>query len=285
MGQYQKASSVTDACRMLKDNDGETEVIAGGQTLMLNIRQGLKQPDLLVDISDIGELQGVTDEGDTVEIGSATTYAEIGKDPTIQESFPILADAITEIAGPQVRHNGTIGGGICYGDPALDTPPVLLALDAHIVLEGPDGTRQLPVSDFFVGYYETDLQPEEILTRVEIPKLPDHSAGCYRTMTPRQGDYASAGVATRLTFDGDTCEEARISLTNAGDTPMRATEAETSLEGTGVSDEKVEEAANEVVETLDILDEQQIPKSYRETVFRRLARHTVKQCREEVIGQ
>lgn len=285
MGQYRKAGSVSTACRMLAESDGAAEVIAGGQTLMLNIRQGLKQPDLLVDISDIEEITGITDEGNAVRIGGATTYAEIASDPTIREEFPILTSATSEIAGPQVRNNGTIGGGLCYGDPALDSPPVLMTLDAEVILEGPEGTRRVPLTDFFVGYYETDLEPEEILTHVMVPKLPDRSAGRYRTMTPRQGDYASAGVATRLTFDDGVCDVARMGLTNAGETPVRATDAEATLEGTAVTEDAVEAAADAVVEELDILEDQQIPKSYRETVFRRLAQHTVSQCREEVIDE
>lgn len=285
MGEYRKAGSVANACQMLEESDGTAEVIAGGQTLMLNIRQGLKQPDLLVDISGIEQITGVTDDGDAVRIGGATTYSEIGSDPTIRETVPILANATNEIAGPQVRHNGTIGGGLCYGDPALDSPPVLLTLDAGVILESPDGRRQLPLTDFFTGYYETDLEPEEVLTHVEIPKTSDESAGSYRTMMPRQGDYTSAGVATRLAFDDDECDAARIGLTNAGDTPLRATDAEAHLEGMTVDEDAVEAAADAVVETLDILEDQQIPKSYRETVFRRLARHTITQCREEVVEE
>lgn len=282
MGQYRKAESVADACAVLQESDGTAEVIAGGQTLMLNIRQGLKHPGVLVDISAIDRIRGVSEEDGTLRIGGATTYATIARSRIVRDSLPFLAGAMSEIAGPQVRHNGTIGGGLCYGDPALDSPPVLLTLDSDVVLEGLNGTRRVPLSEFFVGYYATDLDPTEILTDIVVPTLPDGSGACYRTVTPRQGDYAIAGVATRLTFDGDTCEVARIGLTNAGDTPMRATDAELVLEGTDVSDDKVASAASEVVDALDVFDDPQVPKSYRETVFRRLAVHTIERVRDEV---
>lgn len=279
---YRRASSVNDAIRLLQECDGHAEIIAGGQTLMLNIRQGLKQPDLLVDISGIDRLDGISDESDSVRIGGATTYSTIRKSEILTDRFPLLSRAMENIAGPQVRHNGTIGGGLCYGDPALDSPPVLLALDAEVVLEREDGTRRLPLSEFFVGYYMTDLQENEILTHIDVPDLPDWTAGCYRTMAPRQGDYAIAGVATRLSFADDKCKEARIALTNAGDTPMRVADAEEAIEGTEVTGEAVERAVKSVDDALDVIGDEQVSKSYKETIFRRLTKYTIDHCTQEV---
>ena len=280
MGEYYRATSVEDACDHLAGYEGQAEVIAGGQTLMLNLRHGLIDPGLLVDISDIEELRGVSDEGETVRIGGATTYAELGADPVLAEAFPFFSEAIAQISGPQVRNHGTIGGGLCYGDPALDSPPVLLSLDAEVTIQGPDGTRSLPLTDFFVGYYETAIEPAEVLTHLTVPKLPDRSGGKYRTMAPRQGDYAVAGVAVRLTFDGGTCAVARLGLTNAGDTPKRATGSEAALEGTAVDEEAVEAAVDALDEDLDIIGDEQTPRSYRETVFKRLTRQTIRDVRE-----
>lgn len=275
MEKYYRPESVRDASSWLADHEG-AEIVAGAQTMTLHLRQGLKSPTALVDISGLEELQGVTRDGDEVAIGSATTYAALEASPVLREEFPHLVEAIGHVAGPQVRHNGTIGGGLCYGDPALDTPPVLLTLDATLDLASADKTRSLPITDFYTGYYETALEKNEILTTIRLPTLPPRSGGSYLTMAPRQGDYAVAGVATRLTLTAEgECEEARIALTNGGDVPMRATAAEAALTGSALEQEAIDEAVAAVRDALDILEDVQTPKSYRETIFQRLAKQGI----------
>lgn len=275
MEKYYRPSTVSDATAWLADHEG-AEVIAGAQTMTLHLRQGLKSPTALVDISELPAIQGISMTDGAVTIGSATTYAELEKSSLLGVEFPFFAEAISHIAGPQVRHNGTIGGGLCYGDPALDTPPVLLTLDAILEFESLNGKRTLPITDFYTGYYETALEDDELLTNIRVPTLPPNSGGSYLTMTPRQGDYAIAGVATRLTLKDDgTCEEARIALTNGGDVPMRATDAEDALEGTALEREAIDGAVAAVREALDILEDVQTPKSYRETIFQRLTKQGI----------
>lgn len=276
MGEYYRASSVSDACAELRAANGQSEVIAGGQTLMLQLRQGLKDPDLLVDISEIDALCRIEEGEDEVRIGGSVTYSAVGDSTIIETEFPFFSDAIAQISGPQVRNQGTLGGGLCYADPALDSPPVLLTLDAEVILEGLDGERTLPLSEFYTGYYATDLEPAEILTEIVVPKLPDHSGGKYRTMTPRQGDYAVAGVAVRLTLDDSgTCETARIGLTNGGDTPKRAGASEAALEGTTVTRDAVDKSVAVLDEDLDLLGDEQTPRTYKETVFKRITQETI----------
>jgi carbon-monoxide dehydrogenase medium subunit len=283
MGRYYRPDSVDEACERLASADGDATIIAGGQTLTLHLRQGLKDPDELIDISEIGGLAHVTDDGDEVVIGTATTYAELHRNAVVAEELPLLASAMDEIAGPQVRNNGTIGGGLCYADPAVDSPPVLMTYDASVTLVGPDGERTLPVEELYTGYYETALEPAEVLTEVRVPKPADRSAGRYRTMTPRQGDYAVAGVAVRLTVDGDgTCETARVGLTNAGDVPKRARAPEAVLEGSALDREAIDEAVAVLDEDLDLIGDEQIPKSYQETVFKRIAKHVVTGVRDDL---
>lgn len=276
MGRYYRAESVDEVCERLAVSGGDAEVIAGGQSLTLHLRQGLKDPDELIDISDIAELFHVSEDGDAIVIGSTTTYADLQEDALVADELPLLADAMDEIAGPQVRHNGTIGGGICYADPALDTPPALMAYDASVTLVGPDRSRQVPVNDFYTGYYETALQLDEVLTEVRIPKPADRSAGRYRTMTPRQGDYAIAGVAVFLTLDADeNCETARVALANGGDMPKRAPGPEAVLQGSLLDLETIDEAVAALSDDLDLIGDEQTPKSYQETVFKRITKHVV----------
>lgn len=279
MEQYHRASTVAEACEALA-GDGEVTPIAGGQTLTLHLRQGLASPDRLVDVSRIEDMTRIVDDGDRVVVGGAVTYEALRTSPVVGEAFPFLAEAVGHVAGPQVRANGTVGGGLCHGDPALDVPPVLLTLDAEVTLRRRDGERTVPLTDFFTGFYETAREPDELLTEVALPKLPPGSTGTYRTMAPRQGDYAIAGVAVRATFDGENCATARVGLTNAGDTPLRAGAAEAALEGTALGDEAVEAAVAGVRDALDLVGDAQVPARYQETVFLRLARQAVRDVRE-----
>ncbi len=283
MGEYHVASSVEDALEKLSGCEGRAEIVAGGQTMMLLIRQGLVDPDLLVDISKITEIRGIDEVGEHIEIGAATTYAEIKKNPLIEKEFGFYTRATSEISGPQVRNQGTIGGGLVYGDPALDTPPVLLTLDAELEIQSAQGSRRILLEDFFVDYYETAIEEGEILTKILIPKLPKYSGGKYRAMTPRQGDYAIAGVCVRLTLDENgICTVARVGLTNGGDTPMRSKEAEKILEGTKIEEETIENAVEILGEGLDLIGDVQTPKSYKEIVFKRIARQTIKDVKLEL---
>lgn len=280
MEQYYRPESISDACRHLAEYDGDAEIIAGGQTLTLHLRQGLKDPDQLVDVSGLDELRQVTVDSD-ITIGSAVTYAELRRNDALAAAVPFFVDSLGEISGPQVRHNGTIGGGLCYGDPALDTPPLLLTLDAVLTVRDADGTREIPIDEFYTGYYETALEADEILTAIRFPAPSDGSVGKYQTMTPRQGDYAVAGVAVRLEFDGDTCTTARVALTNAAETPIRATAAERALDGTPVDQDAVDEAVQALRESLDIIGDEQVSKSYKETVFQRIAKQTIRDVKAE----
>lgn len=285
MGQYYRPNSVDEACERLAAGDGDAEVIAGGQTLMLHLRQGLKDPDELIDIGEIDELSHVSEaeNEDEIVIGGTTTYAELQCADLVTERLPLLDDAMDEIAGPQVRHNGTIGGGLCYADPALDTPPVLMTYDASVTLVGPEGRRQVPIDEFYTGYYETVIEPAEVLTEVLIPEPADSSAGRYRTMTPRQGDYAIAGVAVQLSVDADgNCETARVALNNGGDVPKRARAPERVLRGSSLDREAINEAVAVLDDDLDLIGDKQIPKSYQETVFKRIAKHVITGVRDDL---
>lgn len=282
MEQYCKPESVSAACRHLAEYDGDAEIIAGGQTLTLHLRQGLKDPDQLVDVSHLDELRQVT-VGSDISIGSAVTYAELRRNEALAEAAPSFVDALGEISGPQVRHNGTIGGGLCYGDPALDTPPLLLMLDAVLTVQNHEGTREIPIDEFYTGYYETALEEHEILTAITFPNPPDDAVGRYRTMTPRQGDYAIAGVAVQLEFDNETCTTARVALTNGAETPVRAKAAEEALAGTPVDQGAIDDAVMAVRESLDIIGDEQVSKSYKETVFQRIAKQTIRDVKADYV--
>lgn len=284
MGTYYTAHSIEDAQRSLRQSDGSAAVIAGGQELMLDIRRGAMNPGHLVDISDVDELNRVFQTADDIRMGACVTYRELETDPVIRSELPSFVAAVEDIAGPQIRNNGTLGGALCDADPVFDMPAVLLALDASVAATADGETRTVPVSSFYTGHRETALDPDEILTTILVPKPPERSAGAYRSMTPREGDSTVAGVAVRLDFDADgACRLARIGLTNAGDVPARATDAESVLEGERIDDTRIDDAVAVLRAGLDLREDALSSSAYREEVFARLTARAIRDVRDDVV--
>ena len=228
---YFKASSVNEAVSALENGGEDAKVIAGGQSLMPLLRLRLANPDLLVDVGGIGELIGVTDQGDTLVIGSRTTHYELTSDPLIAAHCGLIAQAAGTVADPAVRHRGTIGGSLAHGDPAGDLPAVVLALDGTLLASGPGGTREIPASEFFVDYLTTALAPEEVLTGVRVPKLGSDWGYRYEKFHRTAQAWAIVGVAALVRRSNGHVAEARIGLTNMGAVPIRATAAEAAAAG------------------------------------------------------
>jgi carbon-monoxide dehydrogenase medium subunit len=181
----------------------------------MNMR--LSAGDLLVDISRLSELRGVTDEGDTIRIGALTRHVEVGADPLVKDHAPLLADAVQVIAHAAIRNRGTIGGAIAHADPAAEFPACVLALAARLHIMGPDGGRTVAVEDFFHGLFETDLEPEEVLTAISIPKAEADERQVLQEVTRRSGDYALAGLCLVKRQAGH-----RITMLSVGDQPELA---------------------------------------------------------------
>ena len=181
----------------------------------------LAQPSMLVDIGRLSDLSYVREDGDQVAIGALTRHHDVAND-ALHEHCPIVSYTAGMIGDPQVRHMGTIGGSVAHGDPASDMPTVLLALDAAIVAQGPGGTRTIPAAEFFVGLFETALEPNEVLTEIRVPKT---GAGwSYLKFHRRAQDWAIVGVAAVRMNGG-----AHVALTNMGDRPVRASSVEQAL--------------------------------------------------------
>src|SRR5215469_13832129 len=169
---YVRPDSLDEAVRALASGGDDAKVIAGGQSLLPMLRLRLAYPEKLVDLGGLGDLRGVRDAGDALEIGALTTHYELTRDPLIAAHAGLIAQAAATIADPAVRHRGTIGGALSHADPAADLPAVVSALDATLVVTGPGGSRELRPGAFFSDYLTTTLEPGEILTAIRIPKLP-----------------------------------------------------------------------------------------------------------------
>ena len=224
---YEAAESPEHALELLGSRDGAT-LLAGGHSLIPLLKLRFARPSLLVDIGRLGELSYVKDVGEWLAIGALTRHKALRDDPLVQEHCPIVSYTAGVIGDPQVRHRGTIGGSLAHGHPASDLPTVILALDAELVISGPNGTRTVPASVFFHGVFETAVGKDELLTEIRIPKLGRWTGWSYIKFRRRAQDWATIGVAALVRANGSV-EDARIALTNMGQTPLRATTAEKAL--------------------------------------------------------
>jgi aerobic carbon-monoxide dehydrogenase medium subunit len=248
---YVRPGSLDEAIRALTEGGDDAKVIAGGQSLMPLLRLRLAYPDLLVDVGRIDELRGVRDSGDALVIGAGTTHYQVLHDPLVAEHAGLLAQATSTVADPAVRHRGTLGGALTHGDPASDLPAVILALDATLIIQGPGGERQITAADFFVDYLTTDLEPDEILTAIRIPKLGPGWGYRYEKFHRTAQSWATVGVAALVRRDNGSVAEARIGLTNMGTAPVRATAAEQAASGAEASRAALREAAAHADEGTD----------------------------------
>jgi carbon-monoxide dehydrogenase medium subunit len=227
---YARADSLDDALALLAEHGDDAKVLAGGHSLLPLMKLRLATPSVLVDLAALDELRHVRDLGDAVAIGGLARHHDVEHDPIVRAHVPILAAAAAEVGDPQVRHRGTLGGSLAHGDPASDLPAVVLALRGSIVVQGPAGSRVVGADDFFVGFLETALAPDEIITEVRVPKT--NGAGwSFEKFHQRAQDWAIVGVAA---VGG---AEPGVALVNMAATPVRAQGVEAALRaGASIAD-------------------------------------------------
>jgi carbon-monoxide dehydrogenase medium subunit len=240
--EYHRPATVADAAAVLARHGDEARPLAGGHSLIPMMKLRMAQPQHLVDLQDIAELKGITEEGAALVIGAMTTQHELLASGLVARHCPILAEAAAVIADPQVRYCGTLGGNVANGDPANDMPAVMLALDAVYRVHGAGGARDIPARVFYEGTFVTRLAAGEILTAVRIPRPPAGHGHAYLKQKRKVGDYATAAAAVILSMDGGTCGSAAIALTNVGDTPLLAEAAAQALVGSPVDPAAVDKA-------------------------------------------
>jgi aerobic carbon-monoxide dehydrogenase medium subunit len=233
---YVRPASLDEALRILTDREGEAKLLAGGYSLIPLLKLRLAQPGLLVDLRDVGGLDGIVETDDELRIGARATHCQIHEHPII-ERYPLLHDVSGGIGDPQVRNWGTIGGSVAHADPASDWPAALLAANARIVCRGPAGERVIAARDFFLDTFTTAIEPTEVLTEIRFGRRPRGMGGAYTKLERRAGDFATAGVAVIVRIGGGgSIEFAGVGVTGVSPSPFAATEAETALVGAGPSE-------------------------------------------------
>jgi carbon-monoxide dehydrogenase medium subunit len=267
---YRRATSLDDALSMLADGGEDAKLLAGGHSLLPLMKLRLAAPGVLVDIGRLTELSYVRQDGDRIVVGALTRHRDLQTSEVLRAHAPLLSHVAGQVGDPQVRHRGTIGGSIAHGDPASDLPAACLALDATFVAVGPGGERRIGAAEFFQGFLETALHPDEVLTEISLPKATG-AGWSFQKFNRRAQDWAIVGVAA--VRDRTETGHTGIGLVNMGSTPLRATAAEQAVAG-GAS---AAEAAAHASDGLDPPGDLNASPDYR----RHLAEVLVRRALEE----
>lgn len=276
---YVAARTVQEAVDLLGRHPDEAKLLAGGQSLIPMMKLRLAAPEILVDISQLADLGRVSEEDDSLVIGALTRESDLETDAAVLARYSILADTCRVIADPIVRNLATVGGNLAHADPANDHPATMLALRAEVVATGPNGSRTIPIDDFFVDTFTTALEPAEILTAIRVPAPTAHSGGAYLKLERKVGDYGIAGAAAYVTLDGNgRVQQAGIGLTNVGPTPIRARDAETFLTGQQPTEDALRGAAERAAAASEPTSDLRGPAEYKRAVVRTLTLRALSQA-------
>jgi carbon-monoxide dehydrogenase medium subunit len=241
---YHAPQTLEEALALLQTHRDDVKVLSGGQSLLPLLKLRLGAAGHLVDIGRIPGLEYIEEQDGTLKIGGRTRESALENSELIRTKYPLLADTAEVIADPLVRNLATVGGNLAHGDPANDHPATMLACRAEVVATGPNGTRTIPIDEFFLGLFTTALEPDEILTEIRIPVPSARTGGAYVKLERKVGDFATAAAAAQVTLSASgEVEKVGIGLTNAGPVPLRAAEAEQYLTGKQPTAEAIAEAA------------------------------------------
>jgi carbon-monoxide dehydrogenase medium subunit len=266
---YHAPGTLEEAIALLQQHGDEAKVLSGGQSLLPLLKLRLGYATQLVDIGRIDGLEYIKEDGGVLKIGGATTEAALERSDLIRSRYPLLYDTTVVIADPLVRNRATVGGNLAHGDPANDHPATMLALGATVVATGPNGKRSIPITEFFTGLFTTALQPDEILTEIQIPVPPANTGGAYVKLERKVGDYATAAAAAQVTLGaGGEVAAAGLGLTNAGPKPMRATAAEEFLVGKKPDEATIAEAASLAAEATSPMADRRGTVEYKQAMAR-----------------
>jgi carbon-monoxide dehydrogenase medium subunit len=232
--EYRVPAGLAEAAAILAEHGQDARVLAGGTTLLLLMRQQLASPRVLVSLQRVPGLSAVTESHGGVHLGARMTLRDLEVSPLVARRLPSVPQTLAQVATIRIRNQATVGGNLAYGDPLMDLPATLTALDASVCLSSSRGDRSVRLADFFVDYRTTAARPEEIVTGVHVPFLSPRSSAVYLKYLPRTTvDYGTVGVAVRLSLDadGERVRDVRIALAGAGPTTLRPLDAEAALRG------------------------------------------------------
>ena len=263
--EYLRPRTVIEAAKALEDAGGEGKLLAGGQSLVPLMNFRLSSPRLLVDLNSVPDLDRIDVEDGVLRIGAMARTRALETDSRVRDTVPLLTAAASCVGHVQIRNRGTVGGSVAHADPAAEVPAICVLLDANLEVVGTNGTRTVPASEFFMGFFTTQLEESEVLTAIRFPVRRPQERWGFREFAHRRGDFALAGAAVTLNMDGDQIADARIGIFGTSDRPVRSATAESSLVGGPASAERMSEAARIAADEASA-DDPRPDASYRRTV-------------------
>lgn len=273
---YIAARSLDEALFAKAQHGEDARFLAGGQSLVPAMNFRLAQPTVLIDINALAELGGVRRDANAIRIGALTRYYQLQADTHVATHQKLLGEALPHIAHPQIRNRGTLGGNLAHADPASEMPALMLTLGGRLRAKSTTGERWIAADDFFVGALTTALQPDELLAEIELPDLPARTGTSFMEVARRRGDFALMGVVATVTLDPDgRCAQARLGYCGAGDRPLLATEAASSLVGGSVTTADIDAAAALVQRAIDPQGNQHAAVGYQRHLAGVLTRRTL----------
>ena len=259
--EYSRPASVAEALKLLDQHGDSAVLLAGGHSLIPMMKLRFAMPERVVDIRNLAEWGGISVNGASIRIGALVTQAEVIASDELAAACPLLRETALQIADPQIRALGTIGGNAANGDPGNDMPAVLMALDAVYELSASGGKRAVKAREFYRGAFETVRRPDEALSAVLIESAPVGAA--YVKQKRKVGDYATAAAAAVVEMRGGKCARAAVVLTNAGPAPLPLPEAAAALEGTALGEEDIARAARAAESAADPASDERGPAAFR----------------------
>lgn len=282
---YHAPETIDEAISLLGQYGEQAKVLSGGQSLLPLLKLRLGFATHLVDIGRIPGLEYIKEEDGYLKIGGSTRETALERSDLVKSKYPILWDTTLVIADPLVRNRATVGGNLAHGDPANDHPATMLALGAEVVVVGSKGERTIPVAEFFIGLFSTALQSDEILTEIRLPIPPARSGGAYVKLERKVGDYATAATAAQVTLAvrGEV-ERVGIGLTNAGRTPIKATDAEAFLIGKKADEAAIAEASRLAAQATSPMGDRRGSVEYKREMARVLTARALTRAVERAGG-
>lgn len=283
--QYESPGTLAEAIALLNQYGDEAKVLSGGHSLIPMMKLRFASPCYVIDINGIPGLSDIKEENGVVHIGALAREADLEHSALLAKYFPIFKDVTKLIADPQVRNMGTLGGNLAHGDAANDHPAVMIALGASVIITGADGEREVPIDEFFYGFYMTAIQQGEILTEIRLPVPAAGTGNAYHKLERKVGDYATSGVAVQLTIGSDgIVTAAGIGLTNVNPVPLRATRSEEALVGKPLTEENILLAAQYASEDCNPSADLRGSEDYKRHVTGVLVKRMIKKAAERAMA-
>jgi carbon-monoxide dehydrogenase medium subunit len=262
-------TTISDAVRLLDPNDGTIRPIAGGTALMLMMKAGVFRPAKLISLRKIeSNYSGVNADAHGLTIGAMTTLSDLEHSDVVRAHAPLITQTLLTLSNVRVRNVATVGGALAHGDPHMDLPPVLMALDASLTVVGPRGERSIPVEDLFTGYYETILALNELIAFVHVPAQAGKQAAYMKVTTGAVDDWPALGIAVVIASEADTVKSVRIVASAATEKAIRLTSAERALTGNRIDDKLLSRAADAAAEEVAFVSDVRGSAPYKRELMR-----------------